>query len=89
MQKRRLGKGGPEVSAVGLGCMGMSEFYSGRDDRESLVTRQKRADVFAIDGLQFLRIKDAAFVEQPYLLRGDHERKIAAEKDVRQRNHLP
>lgn len=36
--KRVLGKGGPEVSALGLGCMGMSEFYGHSDRRESLAT---------------------------------------------------
>jgi len=38
MQQRTLGKNGPRVSALGLGCMGMSEFYGPRDEAESLAT---------------------------------------------------
>ena len=36
--KRRLGRSGPEVSAIGLGCMGMSEFYGPSDEQESIAT---------------------------------------------------
>jgi len=38
METRKLGRQGLEVSALGLGCMGMSEFYGPRDERESVAT---------------------------------------------------
>ncbi|EIL98044.1 aldo/keto reductase [Rhodanobacter thiooxydans] len=38
MQTRTLGNNGPKVSALGLGCMGMSAFYGAHDDTESIVT---------------------------------------------------
>lgn len=44
MQERRLGRDGPRVSALGLGCMGMSDFYGGRDDEESIATLHAALD---------------------------------------------
>ena len=45
MDQRRLGRNGPLVSALGLGCMGMSEFYAGRDEAESIATIHRAIEV--------------------------------------------
>ena len=44
MKMRRLGRGGPELSAVGLGCMGMSAFSGGRDGLESVRTLHRAGE---------------------------------------------
>ncbi|MEW9622888.1 aldo/keto reductase [Rhodanobacter geophilus] len=44
MQTRTLGNNGPHVSALGLGCMGMSDFYGHRDDAESIATIRHALD---------------------------------------------
>ena len=45
MKMRSLGKQGPRLPALGLGCMGMSDFYAGRDDAQSLTVLHKALDL--------------------------------------------
>ena len=54
MKQRTLGTQGLTVSALGLGCMGMSEFYGARDDAESIATIHRALDL----GVTFLDTAD-------------------------------
>jgi aryl-alcohol dehydrogenase-like predicted oxidoreductase len=54
MNRRRLGQKGPEVSAIGLGCMGMSEFYGEADESESIAVIHHALDL----GVNFLDTAD-------------------------------
>src|SRR5206468_3763138 len=54
MNKRALGKQGLVVSEIGLGCMGMSEFYGPRDEAEGIATIQRALEI----GVTFLDTAD-------------------------------
>jgi aryl-alcohol dehydrogenase-like predicted oxidoreductase len=74
MNTRTLGPGGPTVSALGLGCMGMSDFYSGRDDAESIRTIHRALDL----GVTML---DTADMYGPYTNEELVGRAIAGRRD--------
>jgi aryl-alcohol dehydrogenase-like predicted oxidoreductase len=81
MQKRKLGTQGLVVSEMGLGCMGMSEFYGPRDDGESLATIDRALEL----GIDFLDTADAygPFLNEELVgkaLRGRRDRFVLATK---------
>jgi aryl-alcohol dehydrogenase-like predicted oxidoreductase len=74
MQTRTLGTNGPTVSALGLGCMGMSDFYGSRDDAESIATIHRTLDL----GVNLL---DTSDVYGPYTNEELVGRAIAGRRD--------
>jgi aryl-alcohol dehydrogenase-like predicted oxidoreductase len=54
MRRRKLGANGPEVSAIGLGCMGMSNVYGAADEGESIATIHRAIDL----GIDFIDTAD-------------------------------
>lgn len=74
MRQRQLGKNGPKVSAIGLGCMGMSEFYGASDEAESVRTIHRALEI----GVNFL---DTADMYGPYINEELVGRAVAGKRD--------
>jgi aryl-alcohol dehydrogenase-like predicted oxidoreductase len=74
MERRKLGRSGPEVSAEGLGCMGMSEFYGGADEAEARRTIERALEL----GVDFL---DSADMYGPFTNERLVGEAIAARRD--------
>ena len=88
MKQRTLGNQGLTVSAIGLGCMGMSEFYGPRDEREAIATIHRALDRGVILADEGVREAFQAY-PRPELSAEDAEAVAAGLRYWRQEDRLP